>query len=431
MSTPLGRLVDRVRRTASLAVRYLRSPVFRARVADADDRRDGAEVPSAIQRSEAAAVPPAARPYRAVDGSALALAGRGVDAGPPAVVLVMAEHDPSRAFAGGRSAVVAAQSLAAALHLPLRVIALDEHAPPSATDGSFVARRDLPGTSFGPGSVWMVTHWTTAYAAHVAVVAGRLDPTRVIALIQDDERGFTGYSTAGAAAATTYRSGFLPLVNSRPLADHLRRTSALEIPGDQVFAPLLDDPLLREVASARSAEPTRRILFYARPSKPRNMFGLGVAALEAAVARLGAEGDGLDLVSAGEPHPDRALGAGVRLRSLGRLDHAGYHRLLGTSDVVLALQASPHPSHLPLEAAASGAIGVTNDVAGSRAGWHPRLVAVESDVESLADAVATAVRDSGRTERGYLPFAPGVLGGTLDAAVAAVARRLPVSPRSP
>jgi hypothetical protein len=431
MNSPIRNLTGRVRRTASLAVRYLRSPVFRARVADADDRRDGAEVPSAIQRSEAAAAPAAARAYRAIDGAALALAARGADAGPAAVVLVMAEYDPAGAFAGGRSAVLAAQTLGAALHLPVRVVALDEHAAPSRPDGSFIARRDLPGTSFGSRSIWMVTHWTTAYAAHVAVVAGRLDPTRVVALVQDDERGFTGYSTARAAAAATYDAGFLPLVNSRPLADHLTRTSTLEIPDDQVFAPLLDDPLLREVASARSPEPTRRILFYARPSKPRNMFGLGVAALEAAVARLQGEYDDLDLVSAGEPHPDRDLGHGIRLRSLGRVDHDAYHRLLGTSDVVLALQASPHPSHVPLEAAVSGALAVTNDFSGTRTGWHPRLVAVGSDVESLAAAIAAAVRDTGGTERGYLPLPPGVLGGTLDAAVEAVVRRLPVSPRTP
>jgi hypothetical protein len=409
-------------RAFGFGARYLRSPTFRARVADADDRRDGDFVPSAIQRVELRSAPPLSRPYRGIDSAALSLAARGADGGEPAVVLVLPRYDPDRAFAGARSAVLIATALAEIRGSRLRIIALDEHAGSSRSDGSFIARRDLGRSSFSSEDIWVVTHWTTAFAAHVAAISGRLDPARVVYLIQDFEPGFSGYSSAQAAAALTYRAGFLPLVNSRPLAAHLERHAGVRVPDGQVFAPLLDDALLRETADSRAPGATRRVLFYARPSKPRNMFELGVAALEETINLLGEGAVDIEVLSAGEAHPDRELGRGVRLHSLGALDRLAYHRLLSTTDVVLALQASPHPSHLPLESAIAGARAVTNDFEGSRVGLHPRLTAVEADVPTLARAIIDALDASG--ERAYLPLREEILGRSIDQAIAAIARQL-------
>jgi len=77
------------------------------------------------------------------------------------------------------------------------------------------------------------------------------------------------------------------------------------------------------------------------------------------------------------------------------LDVQGYAELLGTSDVLLSLMLSPHPSYPPLEMAASGGIAVTNTfgvkTAAAMATVSPRIRAVEPEVGALASALRAAV----------------------------------------
>src|SRR5438105_802020 len=79
----------------------------------------------------------------------------------------------------------------------------------------------------------------------------------------------------------------------------------------------------------------RRLLFYARPSKPRNLYQLGLRALSSAAA--GGTFQGWDLQSIGEPIEMQALGDGAVLQPTPWLDVEAYAELLGTSDVLLSL----------------------------------------------------------------------------------------------
>ena len=86
---------------------------------------------------------------------------------------------------------------------------------------------------------------------------------------------------------------------------------------------------------------------------------------------------------------------------------------------------SPHPSHPPLEVATSGGLSITNDLDGSRSGFHERVIAVPAEVDSLATALVAAVtqiREQGTA--GFTPAQPGQLGDPLHEVIEKLAQRL-------
>lgn len=426
--------------------RYLRSPAFRRAAMSALATPSTPLELSEASRRELAASPRAARPYAGLSGAAVALSGLTTDATAPAVRLVLAELDAHRVFAGIHTALRVADGIAARLGLPLEVVLLSEAIGPGRRDGlldaiverlnrdrartTVLTREALVTARAHPADVWIATHWTTAHPLQIAARAGVIDPTRVVYLVQDHEPGFTPLSTDRMTASATYRAGFRLLVNSEPVAAVLRAVEGVDVDASLVFAPDLDLDRLATIAAHRpsageSARPVTA-LFYGRPSKPRNLFPLGVASLRVAAQSLPVES--VRWISAGEPHRPVDLGGGHRLESRGTLGWDEYFAVLATSDVVLSLQASPHPSHPPLEAALSGALAITNEVAGTRARLHPRLRAVDADPAALGAAIVGAVRASAEqvpappSERALNALGLG-LGATLDAVAAQLSAR--------
>lgn len=394
-------LTDLARVTRAFAT----SSAFRGAALTALAQPGSITEPTPLQRRELERVPAAARPYAGLAPSSLALAGLRPGASAPTLGLVVPEYEPSRVFAGVHTAVRIAAELAAELSLRLRIVVLSESTEPSAVDAvrrdvteragindvDVVVRARIPEASTHPGDLWIVTHWTTAHAAAVACRAGVLDPSRVVYLVQDHEPGFLPVSTDRALASATYREGFWLLVNSQPVAEALRRHEGVAVPPDRVFAPDLDLPRLSAIAAERRSGAPPRVLFYGRPSKPRNMFGLGIAALRLAAAQ--SKGP-VEWVSAGEAHGDIELAPGCRLVSLGTLSWDRYFEELARATVVVSLQASPHPSHPPLEAALSGALAVTNEVDHTREGLLPNLRVADADADSLSAAIVEALERS-------------------------------------
>lgn len=390
--------------------------------------------------AEIAAADESARPYAQLVETSTALAGIRLDASAERHVdLVIGEIRPDATFAGISTAVVAGRALADDLGLRLRIVMVGHTTGGNSAavaeayvesrfpgiDARVLAREDILSARFSPDDTWLATHWKTAHAVDVAVRGGRVDARRVAYLMQDYEPGFSPWSTEYAVAASTYQRGFQPIVNSAPLHTYLRAHQGLDIDPDLVFAPDLDLDLLRRVADRRQVSDTTKVLFYGRPSKHRNLYRLGVTALKIAARELAASGRRVEFVSAGEQHGDTDLGSGHTLRSVGTLPWDDYFDLLSSTNVVLSLQYSPHPSHPPFDAAISGAYAVTNEFGGTRAGLHERIAAVSAEPEALAGAVVSAVmRDASDGPGGFLDVAPGLLGGELRAAVAAAAARL-------
>lgn len=398
-----------------------------------------------VARRERDRAPLAARPFEGLVETSLALAGIRTSADrSPEVVLVVDELREGAAFAGVQTALAVALAVGERLGRPVRVVMVRwttpgnsaaaaealvaDRFPDSRVDGRpgvrVVPREALLDTVFGEDDLWIATHWKTAHPIDVAVTAGVLRRDRVVYLVQDYEPGFSPWSTEYAVAASTYRAGFRMLVNSEPLRKYLAEVEDLEVPHERTFAPHLDLELLERVAGARQHESTVRVLFYGRPSKHRNLFRLGVAALRVAVQELAADGLRVEFHSAGEQHGDVELDGGrgdTKLVSHGTMPWDDYFRFIASTNVVLSLQHSPHPSHPPFDGAISGARVVTNEFRDTRADLHPNLRAVPGDARSLGLAVADAVRRAAADgPTGFVPLAEGALGRPLEDAVDAL-----------
>lgn len=418
---------------------FLTKPEFRTTIhlATALWRRNAR--PSELSRAELARATPAAAVHACLSPAALALTGLTLrTTGDRHVTVVLSELDPDAIFAGVHTALDAAHRLAAALRLPLRVVVLAESSrwkaeslrSESTLASRFgrpvqvVSRHELSDTSFHRDDIWLVTHWTTAHAAQVGAIDGSITSANVVYLIQDFEPGFNALSVEFTTASGTLDAGFLPVVNSLPLAAYLKQHTRMPLENDLVFAPAFDPVRLEQIAAARRSGPVT-VLFYGRPSKPRNLYGLGLAALREATLRLGDAAKSVRFVSAGEAHADVELGPGVRLTSLGTLGWDAYFSLLTEANVVLSLQASPHPSHPPLEAAMSGAHSVTNEIDGARAQLHERLSAATATPSELGAALADAITRAAAQGPGpFHPIDPALLGAPLETVIARVAQRL-------
>jgi len=389
---------------------------------------------------ETAAAAPQARAFSGLASTSMTLATiRLSSPSAPHINLVIGEVRENAVYAGIRTALIAAAELCQTTNRPLRVVMVDFTSPENnlrhteayirrtfgVNDVTLVAREALGGATFGETDIWLASHWKTAHALSIACDSGLIDPRRVAYLIQDYEPGFSAWSTEYALASATYHAGFVPIVNSVPLWQFLTEEERLSIDRSLVFAPQFENELLRAVAARRTTGAPVRVLLYGRPSKHRNLYRLGLSALRAAVVQLGDTAREIEFYSAGEPHEAIDLGDGVRMTALGKLPWQEYFDFLATVQVVLSLQLSPHPSHPPFDAAISGATAITNEFHGSRAGLHPRLIAVPADPTSLGLAVAAAIRTAGTsTAAGYLPVAANTLGGTLPDALGAAVEKL-------
>lgn len=419
--------------------RYLTDASQRSRLREAL-RRDGfTPQQQRFVAAELAAAPARSRPFAGLTSTSLTVVSMRVsDAAPAYLNLLIGEVREGGVFAGVHTALSAAVLLANRLALPLRVIMLDFTTAGNtrSTAETFIReqfglervvvipRESIAGSIFSPDDFWLATHWKTAHAVQVACDLGIVERNRVAYLIQDYEPGFSPWSTESVLATSTYHAGFSPLVNSTPLWRFLTDREGLAIDRSQVFAPNFDDDRLRAAAEARKRSDTVRVLFYGRPSKHRNLFRIGLSALRIVAEEL--DGDlAVQFFSAGESHDDIDLGRGRTLRSLGRLTWEDYFNFLASTDVVLALQQSPHPSHPPFDAAVSGAIAVTNEFYETRSKLHPRIRAVPVDMNSLASALSKAIRESVDSPPGaYQPVTDGLLGSRLSEAVDVVALQL-------
>ncbi len=217
----------------------------------------------------------------------------------------------------------------------------------------------------GARDMFLATHWTTAQ--QVKTWLPRMETKRLFYLIQDFEPGFYAWSSNHALALETYGLDHIGVFNERFLYDYLLTQGAGRYADPAfarqglVFEPALDRALFRP--PERPHPPgKRRLLFYARPTNPRNMLGLGVAALRKALADPAFQRDDWECLAIGSRGslPPITLAPGKVLTPAPWADYAGYGRQLREADVLLCPMLSPHTSYPVLEMAASGGLAVTN-----------------------------------------------------------------------
>ena len=209
------------------------------------------------------------------------------------------------AMTGGPNTIVLLAALAAEAGIPVRIVTNRAgHRTDPAWFANHVAsllgRPPPPGLQVATGSdpaapatvgvddLWLATHWTTAQG--IRPVLPQMRRPWFLYLVQDFEPGFYAWSSNYALALETYALPHRAIINEAFLAEHLHG----QAPGCYadpaflqtrcvVFEPAVDRHIFRPPDAGQSPSRPRQLLFYARPTNARNMMGLGLQALRAAV----------------------------------------------------------------------------------------------------------------------------------------------------
>lgn len=248
----------------------------------------------------------------------------------------------------------------------------------------------------GPGDMFLATHWTTAQ--QLKSVLPQMPVQQFFYMLQEFEPAFYPWSSNFALAIETFGMDFWPIVNESCLAEYLfsqpigRLNDPVMRERALVFEPAVDAALFHPDAAPHP----RRLLFYARPTNTRNLFGLGLTALREAAADPAFAGWEFVAIGGQASLSDLPLGGGKVLRVAPWADYAGYGRLLREADVLLCPMLSPHTSYPVLEMAASGGLVVTNTFA-TKTGpvlraMSDNILAVPPTIAGFRDGVVQAAR---------------------------------------
>jgi hypothetical protein len=265
--------------------------------------------------------------------------------------------------------------------------------------------RSRPST-IGARDVFFGTAWWTVQMIKRALplVASK----RFLYIIQDFEPALYAWGSTFALALETYSLDHRPIVCGRLLMEYLvaERIGRFADPAFRAaaapFEPAIDRSRFRYQRRQEAGRAKRRLLFYARPNAPRNLYEIGIAALMRAVAEGAYAADRWEILSMGEPLPRIDIGCGQVIRPHPWSDYDGYAALLRSADAGLSLMLSPHTSYPPLEMAACGVPVVTNAFSVKTAerlrADSANLVPVEPTVEDVARGLLEAERRSADAE---------------------------------
>lgn len=238
---------------------------------------------------------------------------------------------------------------------------------------------DLP-----PADAAIATLWNTAY---YALKFNRVK--RKFYFVQDYEPVFYPAGTSYALAEAPYQFGFYGLTNTIALKELYEQYGGVA----EYFTPAVDTNIFYPAKQNKQQGEPWKLFFYGRPGQPRNAFELGTTALRKLKNRLG---DKVQIVTAGaEWQPSQYDLDGV-IENLGLLRYEETAELYRTCDVGLVLMFTRHPSYLPFELMASGALVVTNHNSATRwllkSGENCLLAA--SSASSLAEMLELGLTDT-------------------------------------
>jgi O-antigen biosynthesis protein len=227
--------------------------------------------------------------------------------------------------------------------------------------------------------------WTTAYA-----LLDFKKARRKFYFMQDDEALFYPAGSTSALVEATYGFGFHAICNTVSL---LRRYEARGGSGEY-FIPNIDESVFH--AAGRPpvrSKPPYTVFCYTRPHHPRNSFELMAETLRKLKQRMGND---VQIITAGEEWDAAAYGLSNTVLNLGLLNYETTGALYRACDAGIVLMMTRHPSYLPLELMACGALVVTNR--NPDTGWllkdEENCLLAEPTPTAIAEAVEKGLRDS-------------------------------------
>ena len=199
-----------------------------------------------------------------------------------------------------------------------------------------------------PSDYSVATLWTTAY-----VLLGVQNTGYKFYMIQDFEPAFYPAGSTYAQAELSYRFGFYGIANTQSLKEIYERDYGGRA---VILKPTIDKTVFYPSTEKKSSSP-KRLFYYARPGTPRNGFELAAAALQRLKQK---HGDAIDIICAGAGWNPADYGLNDIVRSIGMLPYAETGDLYRSCHAGFVMMMTKHPSYLPFELMACGAIVVTN-----------------------------------------------------------------------
>lgn len=248
----------------------------------------------------------------------------------------------------------------------------------------------------------MATAWWTAHAADQLIREHRYRHQDFHYLIQDFEPNFYSWGQEYADAMASYGLRFTPIFNTTLLGRYFQDQGFdFATPDALAFHPSISlEQYSQRARKPRTGRPIRLAL-YGRPEVDRNMFPTAVEALSRFLETESIGPNDIEFVSVGLKHAPVNLPNGHTLKSLGKLPLKDYPDFLLGTDIGLSLMYSPHPSHPPLEMAASGVRVVSNSFGPKNLSEiSAAILSAEPDARALTKALsqAWALRDTPVTD---------------------------------
>ena len=325
------------------------------------------------------------------------------------VSLITDSIGPGSLFGGVGTGLLLAAQLANRMDATLRIVTRTEKPSPEnaaqilraygvqlAREVQFVFIPDAgasPEESVAPLDIhskdlFITTSWWTT-AASLSEIPSR----SILYLLQEDERMFYPFGEDRFHCEEVLQNQDIRfLVNTRLLYEHLISSGLGHLATrGQWFEPAFPTSLFHRRALQPAGK--RRFFFYARPNNPRNLFHIGLAAIDRAVNDGVLDLERWEIVLVGKDIPVVTFGDDYQPIRCEGLNWQAYADLIGTIDLGLSLMYTPHPSYPPLDLAASGAIVVTNRFANkeSLVNYSPNILCAELRVESLVDAIRAGI----------------------------------------
>lgn len=200
-----------------------------------------------------------------------------------------------------------------------------------------------------PSNASICTLWTTAY-----LQLKYNKTSRKFYLMQDYEPNFYQAGTLFGIIEQTYRFGFSCIANTEGVGNKYKKYSDDVL----IFTPGVDKIQFFPDKDKLNISSPPRVVFYGRPSNPRNCFLLGLETLKALKKLLGRSVEIISVGEAWKPSDYGVEGVIDNLGLLGSMHEVG--SLYRSADVGLVFMMTPHPSYQPLEYMASGCVTTTN-----------------------------------------------------------------------
>ena len=218
-----------------------------------------------------------------------------------------------------------------------------------ATILSLMENENVNSLGIGAADAAFCTLWTTAYP-----LLKLRNVAQKIYFVQDYEPLFYPAGTTSSLVEATYRFGFYGICNTAPLAELYRSHGGTA----DYFKPAID-PTIFHARGREEQSPDRPVTIfnYARPGHPRNCFDIIAAGLKRVKDRL--KDKALIFTAGADWAPDN-YGLGGVVEHLGLLDYGMTGQLYRACDIGVVAMATRHPSYLPFELMASGAVVCTN-----------------------------------------------------------------------